>query len=675
VPGRLRVDRAYLALATLVLASTAVRVALSRAVDAPWIAPDEHVYGLLGRSLVAGDGLTILGEQVAFYSALYPLFIGVPFLVADVATAVAAVQVVQAVVMSATAVPVFLWSRRVTTTPYAFVAAGLTVLMPGLAYSGLLMSEALYFPVAVLTAWALAESLDRPSVARQALLLGAVVLALATRLQAVGFVATIVLAISLVALAERSAAPFRRLALTLGALGGLAVTGLAVVFARGDAGQLLGAYATLGEAESYSVLDVASSIAWQAGAVVLLTVAVPLVALGALAWETLRGREEDPAVRALVATAIAYLAVTLVEVGAFASRFVDHITERQLLSVAPPVFVAFAVWLGRGLPRPQPATSIVAVAVAASALLVPLERVATRAAAADALSTIPLEQLRRELAPSTFELVYAGAIALLLLVAVLAPRRGGPAIAALLAVGMAGASIVASREIAERSREERANVFAGAAPSWIDATRVRDVGLFVTGDRLWPSSWHHLFWNDSITSVSRLEGVESPGVMPQEVVTIEPDGRLVTRTGAPPASRHLVTPSSMLLAGEPLGSLPASIDQPGLTLYRLEPPARVRQRVQGLRPNGDLHGGERAEVVVYGCGPGELELTLLGKQGLPTRVRAAGEVVAERAIPPETVWRVAVPAPAGADGSGTCLYELESEGLVGSTRVEFVPAD
>jgi hypothetical protein len=674
MPRPLRVDRAYLALAALVVSSTVVRVALSRAVDAPWIAPDEHVYGLLGRSLVAGDGLTILGEPVAFYSALYPLFVGMPFLLADVATAVAAVQVVQAFVMSATAVPVFLWSRRMTATPYAFVAAGLTVLMPGLAYSGLLMSEALYFPVAVLAAWALSACLYRPSMGRQALLLGAVGLALATRLQAVGFVAAIVLAVALVAVAERSRAPFRRLALTFGVLGGLAVVGLAVVVARGGAGQLLGAYGTLGETESYSAVDVFSSIAWQAGAVVLLTVAVPLVALGAVAWETLRGREKDPAVRALVATAVSYLAVTLVEVGAFASRFVDHITERQLLSVAPPVFVAFAVWLGRGLPRPQPATSIVAVAVAAAALLIPLERVATRAAAADALSTIPLEQLRGELASTTFELMYAGVIALLLLVAVLAPRRAGPALAALLAVCMAATSIVASREIAERAREERANVFAGAARDWVDASGVRDVGLFVTGDRLWPSSWHHLFWNDSITSVARLEGAESPGVMPQEVVTILPDGRLVTRTGATPASAHIVAPSSILLAGEALGALPASIDQPGLTLYRVEPPARVRQHVQGLRPNGDLHGGERAEVVVYGCGPGELELTLLGKQGLPTRVLVAGEIVAERAIPPETVWRVAVPAPGGAD-SRTCVYELESEGLVGSTRVEFVPAD
>ena len=49
-----------------------------------------------------------------------------------------------------------------------------------------------------------------------------------------------------------------------------------------------------------------------------------------------------------------------------------------------------------------------------------------------------------------------------------------------------------------------------------------------------------------------------------------------------------------------------------------------------------------------------------------------GEVLAERAIPPSVVWRPAVPAPPQADGSGRCVYVLESDGLVGSTRIDFV---
>ena len=109
-----------------------------------------------------------------------------------------------------------------------------------------------------------------------------------------------------------------------------------------------------------------------------------------------------------------------------------------------------------------------------------------------------------------------------------------------------------------------------------------------------------------------------------------------------------------------------------MTLWHVESPVRVLQRVRGLEPNGDLYGRTSARIEVFACGPGELQLTLLGKQGLSTRIRLDGQVVAERAIPPEGVWRPSVPAPAGADGSGRCVYELESDGLIGSTRIEFV---
>ena len=101
-------------------------------------------------------------------------------------------------------------------------------------------------------------------------------------------------------------------------------------------------------------------------------------------------------------------------------------------------------------------------------------------------------------------------------------------------------------------------------------------------------------------------------------------------------------------------------------------PLRVSRRIVGLRPNGDLYPKESASIRVFACGPGRLELSLLGKEGLPTRILRDGEVVAEYSIPPGTVWRPRIPAGPPADGSGTCAYRLETDGLVGSTRIEFV---
>ena len=670
MPRRLGRHGAALALGALVVASTLVRVAASQAVDAPWIAPDEHLYGLVGRSLVHGDGFTIVGESVPYYSFLYPLFVGLAQLGTSAATGLTVAQVGQALVMSATAIPVFVWTRPLAGARFALFAATLTVLIPGLAYSALLMSEALYYPVAVVAVWALAACLRDPTLGRQLLFVAALGAALVTRLQAVGLVAALVVALAILAVAERSFAPFRRLLVSLVVLGAAGAAWLGWRLAAGS-GDALGAYATLAEAQEYSIVDLGSSIAWQTGAVVILTVGVPLVALGVLAWETLRGREEDAGVRALVATAFAYFLVTVVEVGFFASRFIEHITERQLLSVVPPVFVAFAVWLARGMPRPQPVTSVITIAVAASALLLPVERITTRAAAADALSTVPLEYLRREVSEATFETVYALAAAAVLLFAVLAPRRARPIVAGVVAVGLVAGSLVASYEMHERSQFDRFTLFADASPSWLDDSGASGVAYLETGDRIWPSAWHHLFWNRSITSVVRLHTAESPGVVPQRVVRLREDGALVDGNGETVDAVQLVAPSNVLVAGEQVTAMAPSTE-PGMTLWNVDAPVRVLQRVRGLQPNGDLYGASSARIEVFGCGPGELQLTLLGKQGDPTRIWLGPRLLAERAIPPGAVWRPALAAPATADGTGRCVYELESDGLVGSTRIEFV---
>lgn len=669
---RRRLVRALAALGALVVGSTLVRFALSDGVAAPWIAPDEQLYGLLGRSLVAGDGLTLLGEPVPYYSALYPLLVGIPFAGSELEDGVRWVQLLQALAMSLTAVPVYLWARPLAGGRWALLASGLTVLIPGLTYSGLLMSEALYYPVATLAVWALAGCLVRPTLARQALLIGAVALALGTRLQAVGLVATIVAALGLLVVAERSLVRVRRLAPTLGVLAAGGVVWIALRVRAGGLGELLGGYAPLAEAGEYSLGDVLQSLAWQTGAIALITVGVPLLALGILAWQTIRGAEPDARVRVLVASALSYAVVTLVEVGAFASRFVEHVTERQLLSVAPPIFVAFAVWLHRGAPRPQPATSLVAVGVAAAALLLPLDRVTAPAAYADAPSMIPLERLSRHLGDTAFQGLYAGALAALLLAAVLLPRRAVPALPAVVALALAAASLVAAVEIRDRSQVERERTFAGMPADWIDQAGEPYVALLLTGERFWPSAWETLFWNDSIAKVVRFIGVDSPGVMPQEVAAPRDDGRLVTVSGAEVDAPAAVSPTGTSVVGEEVAALPASFEQVGMTLWRAEPPLRLSRRLVGLRPNGDLHGGERALVYVYACGPGRLELTLLGKQGAPTRILLGDRVVAERAIPPEQVWRPSVAAPSSADGSGSCVYRIETDGLIGSTRIDFV---
>ena len=77
-------------------------------------------------------------------------------------------------------------------------------------------------------------------------------------------------------------------------------------------------------------------------------------------------------------------------------------------------------------------------------------------------------------------------------------------------------------------------------------------------------------------------------------------------------------------------------------------------------------------MYVFACQRGRLELTLLGKQGQPVEIRLDRRVVARVTPPTDGFWNGSIPAPADADGTRVCAFQIQSPGLVGSTRIEFV---
>ena len=91
-----------------------------------------------------------------------------------------------------------------------------------------------------------------------------------------------------------------------------------------------------------------------------------------------------------------------------------------------------------------------------------------------------------------------------------------------------------------------------------------------------------------------------------------------------PATRsapHVLLPATHALAGERVATSPPTDIAPGYGLWRVDGRLRLVSRTEGFTPVGDFG---RAKVVVYPCGPGALELTLLGKDGLPVRLSANG---------------------------------------------------
>ena len=612
---------------------------------------------MLGRSFWETGSLSILGGETGFYTLLYPAFVGLPLAVDDVETGRRILQVLQALVMSATAVVVYHWGRRLMRRRSALAAAALTLTLPSLGYSGLVMSEALYLPLATAALWALARALEQPTAGRQLVLAAAVGLAAATRLQAVVLVPVVITAVALKALLDRDREVLRRFAPALG----LVVAAAAAVAVLAGTGAL-GAYAVTAEG-TYDAGLAARFVGYHAIGILLLSGLVPALAL-ASSLPALLKREASPATRAFVAVVLAYLPWLALEVGIFASRHVGHLAGRDLLTAAPLLFLGLALWLDLGAPKPQPLTSLVAFSAAATALLLPIRSYASDRTVHDVLELVPLVRLE----PDARELAFAVAVAIAAALFALLPSRAAWLVAALLATTLTVGSVAAATEIERQSSLRETAIFEGR-PTWVDDTGVRQAAYLYAGEPRWTGVWQHLYWNRSIDSVwTMTAGV--PGPVPQRFVLPRADGQLFDARG-PMRALAVVAPTNVTL----IGTQEASIRQQGtraagLALWRTAGPVRVSTVSANVLANGDMVAG--AALQVYDCGEGRLELTLLGKSGLPVSLRLDGVTRRVIEIGIGEVWRGAVETQPYATEDGSCLFEITSADLVGSTRLEFV---
>ena len=632
----------------------------------PWIAPDESIYALLGRSLWETGTPSLLGADGWGYSLLYPALIGWPLTLGDLAFGVELVQALQAVAMSATAVVVYRWGRRPLGAVWALVAAALSVAIPGLAYSGLFMSEALVYPLTTLALAAMAVALARPTPLHHAFVLGTAALALLTHVRAVALVPALFLAVAIQCGFARRLEPARRQAPLLVAAATLVVVIVAAFALSGRWSDVFGVYAAA--TGGYELGAAAKSVVWHLGGIFVLVAGIPLVALAVMVAECAAGRERDAAAQALVATTAAWTVAIALEVGIFASNWVEHVAERELFTVAPPLFLVLGLWLARGVPRPAPWTKIVALAIATPVVLLPVARFAVQEAALDAFSFVPLWRLAEATSTTTLEVLFPFAAAALVAAAVFVPRRTKAVLPVLVAIVLVGLSAASTREIARLSRLDREWVFDTGDPRWLDRVAEGPV-TYVHGSAFPAGAWKHAFWNRRIDAVAQLGGAAPLAPLVPVNLALRRDGGLEQSDGRN-LPRLLVTPAELELNGEQIARAPRSADLSGLSLWRAEQPVQLDTWRTGVQPNGDIIG--RAEITAYRCGGGRLELTLLGKQGTPLELRANGLTVGRPVVAPGTVWNGTIEAPTDAGPRTTCLFELVSPGLVGSTRLEFV---
>ena len=158
--------------------------------------------------------------------------------------------------------------------------------------------------------------------------------------------------------------------------------------------------------------------------------------------------------------------------------------------------------------------------------------------------------------------------------------------------------------------------------------------LLVTGDRFWPSAWHHLFWNESDRARPAARRAPSPRLIPQQVVTRRTRRPVMAApAGEVVSAREVVAPAGVTLAAQRLSELPPTEDQPGMALWQVdEPGVRSSQRIARAHARTATYTARAPRSSSTRAGRGRLELTLLGKQALATRVLVDGAVVAERAV-------------------------------------------
>lgn len=543
-----------LAVAGLVLLSVVVRIAVGREISTPFILVDELIHGELARSVRESFTWHVRGERMTV-TFLYPLLIAPAWLARSMDTVYELAKALNAVLMSLAAVPVYLWGRRLVAEGWAVAAAALTLLMPSLVFTSTLMAENVFLPAFLLFAWALWAALERPTLARQALVLGAAALCVLTRVQ--GLIALPILATTVIAFDVRRARAWWPTALVLGAATVLLVT----------VPSSLGAYGSIDDPH-YTVGTLAKWLVYETGALALAVGVVPLVALAFV---------RDRAFLAVAASATGWL-LALATVSSLWTPV--GIKERYLLHAMPLLFLALALWVDRGLPRPRWTIAAAAVPAAAVAAL-PLRTLYPEPSAlGNAFGLLPYYRLSLETGA-----VRALAIALAVgaaVAAVVVPARLAAVLPLAVGVYLLAANVPVVTVLRSHALGVRELASLDPVPSWIDAKTTSRVAYLNTSkyalETQWVPVWEAEFWNRRLDRVLSLESPE-PSSMPQLDAKLEwATGRIA---GAPPDDWILAT-RRFELAGSIRG---AAGD---LLLWEPARPLRLRAATEGVSADGRM---------------------------------------------------------------------------------------
>lgn len=586
--------------AGIVLLALVVRLLLADRIVTPWIMIDELIYSELAKNFADHGDFVLRDVPSNFNNVVYPVLIAPAYLAESVESAYGLARVINVVVMTLAAVPVYFWGRRLMSAGYALVAAVLVLLMPSLTYTGMLMTENAFFPAVVTACFAIALTLERPTLLRQALALAAIALTCAVRPQGLVLLPIYVTALALKLAFDLRApdgtrsfryvrdelARFLPTALTLSLLGG----GYIVVKELQGAGLEtgLGAYQDVVNVE-YDLSNAADWVVDHFAEIGLSVGLIPVSALVVLFGLSVRGWVSSPAERAFVAVAASAFVLVVIQVAIFASRFSLRVEERNMFSVAPLLFLALGLWLARGLPRPRVLTIVAALAPVALLLTLDLTSLLNIGILSDTFALIPLLRLSGHLeggVESAETLMRTGGLVAALAFMLLPRRIASVALPGSVALLLAISSYSVFATIRDHARATL-GLTSPSSPSWIDEhIGPRSKAAFIYGVTADPFGeaqvmWQTEFWNRSVGTVYTL-GPADPGLFARPATLDVVNGRIVPQSSEASSTRpirYAIAPTSVHLAGRLLAQ------QGRLALYRIDPPLQLATHLGGVYPD------------------------------------------------------------------------------------------
>jgi hypothetical protein len=292
----------------------------------------------------------IYGQFHGTYSQLYPALLAIPYGLFDVAQAYELAHRLNAALMVSAGIPAFLLARHVTRSTLAGVlVAALTVSVPWIVFSSMLLTESAAYPASVWAFYLMQRAVAEPSYGNDALAIFGVLLAFLARTQLVALAAVMGLAVLVFEIGRAGpVAGIRAAVLGHRLLAGVAVLGLIglghAAFV-GSPSEVLGSYG--GTAQGDLTPPGLAQWTGQGVAVVAVAIGVVPLALG-LAWAlaAVVGRAGDDRHRSFAAIAIVGVTLPAFAATSFAVRFSGAgVHDRYLFYIAPLMFTGMAACL------------------------------------------------------------------------------------------------------------------------------------------------------------------------------------------------------------------------------------------------------------------------------------------------------------------------------------------